>query len=58
MRLQWYTKIIKVGNSFGAILPVQILRLMKMDKKGQWVKISMSPKGDTILVTKTKKPKI
>lgn len=57
MQNQWHTKIIKIGNSYGAILPIYILRLLGMGKQGQWVKISISPRGKTILVSKSKKPK-
>ncbi len=58
MRAQWHTKTVKIGNSYGVILPVHLLRLLKMDRKGQWVKISPSPRGNIILVEKSKKPKI
>jgi len=57
MRADWYTKIIKVGNSFGVVLPIHILRLYQMDKQKQWVKIKMSPRGDSITIAKAKKPK-
>lgn len=58
MKTQWHTKIIKVGNSYGVILPIYILRLLGMAKHGQWVKIDISPRGKTVLVSKSKKPKI
>jgi antitoxin component of MazEF toxin-antitoxin module len=57
MKAQWHTKIIKVGNSFGVILPLHLLRLINSAKQGQWVKITLSPRGQTLLISRSKKPK-
>jgi len=53
----WQTKIIDIGNSKGIILPKILLRLLDIDKKGTWVKVSLSPRSKSILIAKTKKPK-
>jgi antitoxin component of MazEF toxin-antitoxin module len=57
MRSEWYTKIIQVGNSQGVIVPKVLLRLLDLNKKGTWVKVSISPRSKSILVSKTKKPR-
>ena len=57
MQGQWYTKIIKVGNSYGVILPVHYLRMLKLDKERQWVKIGVNNRTASINIAKTKKPK-
>jgi antitoxin component of MazEF toxin-antitoxin module len=57
MASDWHTKIIDIGNSKGVILPKILLRLLEVDKKGTWVKVSLSPRSQAILIAKTKKPK-
>ncbi len=57
MRGQWITKIIKIGNSYGVILPVQYLRMLKMDKSNQYVRVDINNRSNSIVIAKTKKPK-
>jgi len=58
MTPDWYTKIIDIGNSKGVILPKVLLKLLDIDQKGSWVKVSINARSKSIQVTKTKKPKI
>jgi len=58
MTPDWYTKIIDIGNSKGVILPKVLLKLLDIDQKGSWVKVSVNSRSKSIQVTKTKKPKI
>ena len=58
MTPDWYTKIVDIGNSKGVILPKMLLKLLEIDQKGSWVKISVNHRSKSIQVSKTKKPKI
>jgi len=58
MSPDWYTKIIDIGNSKGVILPKVLLKLLDIDQKGSWVKVSVNSRSKSIQITKTKKPKI
>ena len=58
MTPDWYTKIIDIGNSKGVILPKVLLKLLEIDQKGSWVKVSVNSRSKNIQVAKTKKPKI
>jgi len=57
MKTDWVTKVIKIGNSYGVILPVHYLRLLKLDKPHQFVKIGLNNRTGSITIAKTKKPK-
>lgn len=54
----WVSRIIRIGNSYGVILPIDYLRYLKMNNTKQWIKISINQRTKNIIITKVKKPKI